>query len=420
MRLIAVGVSHHSAPLEVRERVSVRAGEAVPLLRYLVGHSGLSGAAVLSTCNRTEFYVTCSTAVSVAEAASRFSRYLEPERAEPSSSHIVTLVDEDAVRHMFRVAAGLESMVVGEAQVLGQFKDAHELARHAQTLDPRLAFVMRRAISVGKRVRTETAIGRGLSSLSDAAVEWARMQLGTLEGRGALLLGAGEMSALAARRLTSLGARVFITTPSGHSAASLASQVGGFSVPGGELAPLANEIELVISSTDSTGTVLDVAGVEALQSRRDQRPLYIVDIAVPRDVHPGVASVPGVALVDVDGLGTQVAENAGGRRRAVHAAEAVVEEEVIRTVTAIKEGEGVSSTIATLAQRSEELRRREVERTLRRLPGADERTCERIEQLSLSLVRKLLHGPIAHLRESADDPGVALTLREAFDLDDQR
>jgi glutamyl-tRNA reductase len=417
MELVAAGLTFRTAPLAVRERAVVPESEARPVLRYLVGHSGLEAAAVLSTCNRTEFYMVSPTEYLASEAVPRLARYLDPSGSGAVADHLWSLRGEEAVRHMFRVASGLDSMVVGEAQILGQFKAAHRTARSAGTVDARLDFVMRRAVSVGKRVRTETSIGRRAGSLSEAAVEYARGVFGSLDGVGVLLLGAGKMSAAAARRLAEYGARLYITSRGGESAAELAAQLGGVPVELGNIDGSATDYDVVLCSTSSPVPVLTRADVARLQSLRGGRPLCIVDIAVPRDVEPSAGSLPGVTLIDLDGLGERVGDNLDGRRGEMPAAEDIVADELARTVAVIGQRDAAGPTIAALTRHAEELRRREVERALGRAE-LDEALLAQVDVMTRALVRKLLHGPIAHLKESADDPAMALTLREVFDLDD--
>lgn len=417
MELVAAGLTFRTAPLAVRERAVVPESEARHVLRYLVGHSGLEAAAVLSTCNRTEFYMVSPSDQLAEEAVPRLARYLDPAGSGEVGEHLWSLRGADAVRHMFHVAGGLDSMVLGEAQILGQFKAAHRTARTAGTVDALLDFVMRRAVSAGKRVRTETGIGRRAGSLSEAAVEYARSAVGSLDGVGVLLLGAGKMSAQAARRLAQYGARLHITSRGGESAADLAAQLGGVPVELGNIDEAAVACDVVLCSTSSPVPVLTRADVERLQSLRGGRPLCIVDIAVPRDVEASAAEVDGVTLVDLDILGERVGENLQGRRDELPRAERIVEEELARTVTVIGQRDAAGPTIAALTLRAEELRRREVERALGRVELDDEVRAQ-VEVLTRSLVRKLLHGPIAHLKDSADDPAMALTLREVFDLDE--
>lgn len=417
MHLVAAGLSFRSAPIAVRERAVVPDSEANRLLRYLVGHCGLRGAAVLSTCNRTEFYVSCPTTALADEVRPRLSQYLDPGDDGEIGRHLFELRDAEAIRHMLRVAAGLESMVVGEPQVLGQFRAAHQEAREAGTLDARLDYVMRRAVSAGKRVRTETALGRRDGSMAEAAVEVAAEIADGLAGRVVLLVGAGTMSTLAARRLTLSGARLLVASRGGDSAVELAASLGGNAVAVANAVVAAGDADVVISSTSSAEPVFSADDVAAIQRTRAHRPLGLVDIAVPRDVDPAAATVPGVTLVDVDAVGQRIAAAHGVARAALAEATAIIEGEVVHAITVVGERDAAGPTIGALVRRAESLRRHELERTLARMPGVDAATVERLQQLTRSLVSKLLHAPISHLREFSDDPGVALTLRDAFDLD---
>ena len=416
MQVVAAGVSFRTAPTDVLGIASVRGDDARGLLRYLVGHAGFGGAAVLSTCNRTEVYVT--TADGEAEdAIARIAPHLGAERHHEIAHHLQLRIDADAVRHVFRVASGLESMVVGEAQVLGQLRQAHQLARSAGTLDARLDFVLRRALSTGKLVRTRTPIGRGAGSLSEVAVECARSLAGDLAGKGVLLLGAGKMSVLAARRLREEGARLFAVSR-GSSREQLAHREGAVPRAPGDMLELAPQVDVIISSTNSLDCVVSEGLVRAMQGRRGGAPMCIVDIAVPRDVDPAVASVPGVSLVDLDALGERLQGSLASRSAQVPEAEALIAHELQRTMSVLNERDAATPTITALIRRAEAIRRREVERTLARAPELDAAARERIDVLTQSLVRKLLHGPITHLRDSTDDPAIALVLRDAFGVDD--
>jgi glutamyl-tRNA reductase len=414
MRLVAAGLSFRTAPLAAREAAAIPAARAATTLRYLVGHAGLHGAAVLSTCNRTDFYVVCPDNLS-AEVTPRLARYLDPGGAHEVERHMVTLEDREAAMHMFRVASGLESMVIGEAQVLGQFKAAHRVATDAGTVDARLDYVMRRAISAAKRVRTETSLGRGAASLSEVAVECARASCGDLEGKGVLLVGAGKMSRLAANRLRDQGARI-MTTSRGESSRRLARAVGAEPVALAGLVEVARDVDVIIASTDSATTVLDAAAIAALQRRRERRPLCIVDMAVPRDIDAEAAEVPGVTLIDIDELGRRVGARLDERRETIPAVEAIIHSELDKTVTVIGQRDTAGPTIAALVEWAEELRAREVARTFGAGGEIDDETRERVERLTRSMVRKLLHGPVMRLRE-AGDPATALAIREAFRLD---
>jgi len=415
MRLVAAGLSFRTAPLAVRESAAIPAARAATTLRYLVGHAGLLGAAVLSTCNRTDFYVVCPDELS-SEVAPRLVRYLDPGGARDIGRHFEVRMDRDAALHMFRVASGLESMVVGEAQVLGQFKAAHRVAAEAGTVDARLDYVMRRAISTAKRVRTDTALGRGSADLSEVAVDCARAAAHDLTGKGVLLVGSGRMSRLAATRLRDEGARI-MTASRGDSSRRLARTVGGETVALDALGDVAEQIDVIISSTNSARILLDAAVIDALQQRRDRRPLCIVDLAVPRDIDAAAARLPGVTLIDIDELGRRVDERLDERRNTIPAAESIIDAELDRTMTAIGERDTATPTITALVEWAEALRTREIARTFGTAVDLDTQTRERVDVLTARIVRKLLHGPVTRLREAATDPAATLAIREAFRLD---
>jgi len=379
------------------------------LLRYLVGHSGLSGALALSTCNRTELYVTASADTSAAEIVARLARYLDP--AGVAHEHVAIRQGRDAVEHLFRVAAGLDSMLVGEAQVLGQVRSAHRLAQQAGVLDAELDIVARRALTAGRAVRHRTALGRVRGGLGAAAVDVAAERLRGLAGRTALLIGAGKVGGAAARALQRRGAHVRVLSRSGESAAQLAEIVGGEVATESQVSA---EVDVIIASTDSRELVLGAGTVAELQSRRCQRPLLIIDLAVPRNVDAGVSGVNGVELIDIDGVGRTIG---AASAQAVDAAESIVRSAVDRTMAIIGVRETSAPSIRELLDRAERLRLQELGRTLSRLPSVDPESRARIERMTESLVAKLLHPPISHLREVADDPAAVVRLRDAFDLD---
>jgi glutamyl-tRNA reductase len=418
MRLIAAGVSFRTAPLEVRERVALDDHQIRPLLRFLIGHGGLSGAVVLSTCNRTELYATFPEGAAADEVVPRLCRYLDPAGGATLLDQMRVFAGLDAVEHLFRVAAGLESMVVGEAQVLGQVRSAHRLGLEAGSVDAPLDFLFRRAVSAGRRARRETAIGRGAGSLSEAAVALAEDVLGGLDGCTVLLIGAGKMNALAARRLRREGAHLRVSSRGGESAAALAGELGAAVVTSEDLAAAAVDCDLIITSTSSPSPVLTRETLARVQERRGGRRLCIVDIAVPRDVEPAADRLPGVVLLDIDEVGRRLELSLHDRQEAVAGAAGLVREEALRTVHAVDQRDAANPTIRALVDRAEAIRRREVARTLALLTDPDQATVERIDRLSRSLVRKLLHAPIAHLRDAGGDPGTALRLREAFGLDE--
>ena len=409
MHLIAAGVSFRTAPLPVRERVVVEDDRAATVLRYLVGHAGLSAAAVLSTCNRTEFYLMTPHDDVAADVMPRLAKYLDAE-GENVAPYLEGHFDDDGLRHVFRVAAGLESMMVGEDQVLGQFKRAHRLALEAGCLDARLDFVLRRALSLGKRVRARGLLGESNPGLSDAAAEFLTGKLGKLNGRNVVVVGSGNTAAAVANVLHNRGAGLVVAAR-GPSGVALANRFQARSISIDDLGSLDN-IDAVISCTSSSQPVILRQTVEEIQRHRGGAQLILIDLAVPRDVEVDVAEVVGVLLVDVDSVGGSPAF--GGRD--VHAADAEIENEVVATASVLRERETVGQAIAALGSWAEGIRSGEVERALERMPDLTAEESERLVALSKTLVRRLLHSPIAALREAGDDPRLALALIHAFDV----
>jgi glutamyl-tRNA reductase len=420
MRVTAAGVSYRTAPLEVREQLALAEPEVRRLLRFLTGHGALRGVFVLSTCNRTEIYASVPESAEPEDVAARLRRYLDPEGTVTKRGYAVVYENGEAVEHLFRVAAGLESMVLGEAQVLAQVRAAHRLALELRSVDAHLDFILRRATALGRRVRRETAIAAGVGSLSEAAVAMAREILGSLEGITVLLVGAGKMSVLAARQLHRLGAHLRVSSRGGESAALLAGELGATAVTGEDLEAAAVDCDLVIASTNSLTPVLDREAVARIQEHRGRRRLCIIDIAMPRDVEPEAGAVPGVLLLDIDEVGRRLERDVQGRREAAASAEGLVSAAARETLELAARRDAADPTIRNLVEMAEAIRQRELARTMARLPEVGAETAERIDQLSRSLVRKLLHGPISHLRETEGDPAVALQLRQAFGLDDEQ
>ena len=407
MHLIAVGLSFRSAPIAVRERAMVSEEEALELLGYLAGRPGLDGAAVLSTCNRTEFYVSCSDAGLLDEVVPRLGRYLDPGNGD-ISEHLNEWRGADAVEHIFRVACGLESMVLGEAQVLGQIKHAHAVAQRAGSLDPDLDLILRRAIEVGKRVRNETEVGRGAGSLSEVAVRLAESRQDGIAGRGALVIGAGTMGRLLTRRLRDGGAEVVVTSRSG-SARTLADELGVTAVDRDALSRHVAGVDVVVSSTSSATTVVSARDVGLWQAARNGRPLLIIDLAVPRDVEPAASGIAGVTLIDIDELGRGLTESLDRRRRAAEPAAAIIAAEVAGTIALLQTRRGAAAAIAELVGRVEEVWRSELERA-----ALSEEERQRLEAICRSVAAKLVHAPITELRRHAGDPAAQAEILRLF------
>jgi len=326
----------------------------------------------------------------------------------------------EAIEHLFRVASGIDSAILGEGQVLGQFKAAHRVSRESATLDPDLDFLVRRAISVAKRVRTETGIGRNPVGFAHAALAQAREVFGDLQGRSALMVGAGKMAGATARLLAGEGLdRVFFSTRTSSRASELASEmparVVALTVPFSRIEQVAAEVDLVVCSTSSPDHIFGVEMVRELMHRRQARPLFLLDLAVPRDVAPGVAEVDGAHLYNVDDLAATVDRGLAERSRQLPAAGAILADEILRTEIELSQHRA-APTIAGLVG---EVERRRAEHLARHCPaGLSAAQLAEVDRLTRALTAKILHGPISYLREHPADTATAMLVRDLFQLDE--
>jgi glutamyl-tRNA reductase len=419
---VVVGVNHRTVPLPVLERVTVPPAHVPKALRDLAGREYLAEVALLSTCNRTEVYAWCTKFHPGVADASEFLAEQAGMRAADLSDHIYSYYDEAAVAHLFGVAAGVDSVILGEGQILGQVRDALKVAESEGTAQQSLARVFRHAIEVGKRSRAETGIGRGAVSLSSAAVALAAERLGTLVERRVLVLGAGEMGEGMARSLAGSGvAEVVVAGRGTERATELATRVGGRAIPLDRLPQALVAVDLVLTSTGSTEMVITQEEVETAMQRRFGRALLIVDIAVPRDVDPGVADIPGVTLLDMDDLKAFAEHSMDRRRREVARVRRIISAELerLRTERTARE---VAPLVSALRSRGEDVRLAELERFRSKLDGVDARTAEAIEALTRGIVAKLLHEPTVRVKEAAGSGRGELyadALSALFDLDQE-
>jgi glutamyl-tRNA reductase len=401
MALFAAGLSHKNAPVALREQLALDEDKLRELLRDLLAAGSLREAVVVSTCNRVELYGVADAAGSA--RASAFARLCRHRGVDPASVEplLYTHEEEDAIRHAFRVAASLDSMMIGEPQILGQVKDAFALAQACETVGPALHTLFTQAFAVAKRVRTETEIARHAVSVSFAAVELAKKIFAGLSGRAVLLIGAGKMGELAAKHLVEQGAfPVYVANRTWTRAQEMARALSGTAVPFDDLATPLAAVDIVVTSTGAPAPIVTRAHVERVMHGRGARPLFFIDIAVPRDVEPGVDGIEGVYCYDIDDLKQVVDANIRERLREAQRAEALVEREVAKFRARLGDVE-VIPTIVSLRERLEEIRRAEVKRTLSRLPDATPETRAAIEAMSASLINKILHAPITKLRESS-------------------
>jgi glutamyl-tRNA reductase len=401
MSLVLVGTSHRLSPVEERERVAYDLAGAAELARRLA----LDGEAVcLSTCNRTELYVV-DPDPEAAEA--RASKALLGDEVE-----LYRMTDEAAALHLFRVAAGLDSLVPGEGEILGQVRDAYEAGAHGPVLDR----LFREALRVGKKVRTETAINESPASVSSAAAALAQQVFGDLTGCRVLLVGAGEVSELAARALAARGATIAaVTSRTQANAEQLAAAFDARAVPFAGLGSELEHADVVVSSTSSPEPILSREQVPD----RKGRPLFVIDLAVPRDVEPGVAQLEDCYLYDIDDLQAVVRESLSGRRREAERAEAIVEHEAER----FRDWQAslrVVPAIASLRERAESIRSGELAKAESRLEGLSESERRTVESLTTQIVNKLLHLPIVRLKQAAaaEGSGYVEVAKDLFGLPD--
>ena len=422
MSFVVVGLNHRTVPLPVLERVTVAPAHVPKALRDLADREYLAEVALLSTCNRTEVYAYCTKFHPGVADASEFLAEQAGMRATDLSDHIYSYYDEAAVAHLFGVAAGVDSVILGEGQILGQVRDALKVAESEGTAQQSLARVFRHAIEVGKRSRAETGIGRGAVSLSSAAVALAAERLGTLVERRVLVLGAGEMGEGMARSLAGSGVAELVVAGRGtERSTELATRVGGRAVPIDRLPQALVTADLILTSTGSTEMVITQEEVETAMQRRFGRPLLIVDIAVPRDVDPGVADIPGVTLLDMDDLKAFAEHSMDRRRREVARVRRIISAELerLRTERTARE---VAPLVSALRSRGEDVRLAELERFRSKLEGVDARTAEAIEALTRGIVAKLLHEPTVRVKEAAGGARGELyadVLSALFDLDSE-
>jgi glutamyl-tRNA reductase len=399
--IVIVGVSHKTAPLEVREALAFPREGVGGALRRLREDLGMPEAMILSTCNRVEIYGRRAREDS-AEALAAFLAVSHGRRAEDLAPHVYRVEGEAAVRHAFRVAASLDSLVIGEPQILGQVKEAYQIAEEAQSLGAALNALRNRSLAAAKRARTETGIGHNAVSVSYVAVELARKIFGELKDRRVLLVGAGKMTELAARHLVRSGARA--TVLGGRTfakAEELAAALGGRAAPLESLRQELAEADIVISGTGAPGLVIHKEDVEASRAAR-LRPLFIIDIAVPRDVEATVATLSGVFLYDLDDLKSVAEANIRERRKEAAAAEAIVEQEV-REFLAWQKSLDVVPLLVELRRRGDEIRQEELARARKRLGALTPEQDAALDATTASIVNKLLHAPTAALKEIAQN-----------------
>ncbi|MGH9263706.1 MAG: glutamyl-tRNA reductase [Acidimicrobiales bacterium] len=421
MSVVVVGLSHRTAPLDLLERMAVTPDRLPKALGDLVARDFVSEAVVLSTCHRVEVYAVAERFHGAMADVRHFLSELSFVPPEEFSDHLYVHYDDAAAAHLFAVAAGLDSVVLGESQVLGQVRDAWERAREEEAAGSRLSLLFRQALEVGKRARSETAIARGITSLSQAAVAMASERLPDLADRNVVVLGAGEMGAGLVDEVAEAdvpGPQVTVANRTWARAEQLAERAGGRAVTLDKLPAALTDADLLLTSTGATKVVLSAADLAWALAPRRTRPLLIVDLGMPRDVDPAVADLPGVSLLGLGDVEAFVAAHLDQRRQEVGPVRAIVAEEVERWVD-VTTARQATPTVSALHQRAEDIRAAELARYRNRLAGLEPREREAVEALTRSLLGKLLHDPTVRLKDaagSAKGERLAGALTELFDL----
>ncbi|HMD50957.1 MAG TPA: glutamyl-tRNA reductase [Bryobacteraceae bacterium] len=418
MRFSITGVNHRTAPVEVRERLAFDAHSLSAALVELKRRPGFCEGMILSTCNRVELALTCEDKIE-AIAVEEFladSRQVTREWVTP---YLYRFEDDAAIRHLFRVAASLDSMVVGEPQILGQLKAAYTLAKEHGAMSGFLDGLLTRAFNVAKRVRSETDIGENAVSVSYAAVELAKEIFGTLEDKKVMIVGAGKMSELAARHLRRSGAtQIFVTNRTHERAVEMARLFEGKIVEYTQFLSFLPEVDIVITSSGAPHFIMVRDDMKKVMSSRRNKPMFLIDIAVPRNIEPGVNELDNVFLYDIDDLQKVVATNLAGRKQSAEDAEAIIREEVDRMVARLKSRE-VVPTIVSLQDQLEHMRAAELARMRGKFGALTPEQEQALEALTKSIINKVAHGPISELRRHASEPDghqFIATIRKVFRL----
>lgn len=409
---MVIGVNHQTAPLELREQVTIGQGEMSNAFNIL--RDSLGKGVILSTCNRSEVYSLVASQRRGVETLKEFFTACHNVTRCEIEPYLYVYNQNEAVRHLFRVASGLDSLIVGEAQILGQVRDAYAVASQHGMAGGTLSRLLHQALRVGKRARSETDIGRNAISVSRAAVEMARKILGDLKDKSVLVVGLGDAGKMAARALANAGVtKITVTNRTYKMAEEIAAELGGLAIPINVLEKSLGETDIIVSATGSPGYVITP---ELLTRARggDVHPMLLVDIALPRDIDPAVTRLPGVNLLDIDNLETVAAANRRHRSVEAQKVESIVTEEVGYFMSWLVSLE-VVPTVAALREQAEDIRFRELDKVLKRLHHLTEDEHARLVAFSHATVNKLLHQPIVSLKENRD-PGFIQMVRYLFGL----
>jgi glutamyl-tRNA reductase len=417
--IVIVGLNHRTAPVEVRERLAFPPDSIGNALRGLVEREEVAEGIILSTCNRVEVCVLADEAYKGAAAVRQFLSAYHGIPGDELSGYLYHHEGEEAVKHLFRVSSSLDSMVLGEPQILGQVKDAYGFAAEFRTIGPVLDKFYTKAFSVAKRVRTETKVASSAVSVSYAAVELAKKIFGNLKDKTVMLIGAGEMCELAARHLLSAGIKgILVTNRTFERAVKLAEEFDGVPVRFDELLSHLKTADIILSSTGAPHFILKRENVEEVLRLRKNRPMFFIDMAVPRDIDPDANQIDNVYVYDIDDLNNVIETNLEERQKEAARAEEIVAGEV-RNFFRWLEAQQVTPTIVMLRKKFEEIKNAEVAKAVSMLGAEDPKTKKVVESMASAILNKVLHPPIAALKKDVDGRNVTelvAAVRELFDL----
>ena len=402
MNLIIVGLSHKTAPVEIREKLSFPSQTIGEPLNRLCTSYGINEGVIISTCNRVEIFAVTQDIEKGLWQLKRFMSDYHNIPMEGLDEHLYTYTSEDAARHIFRVASGLDSMVLGEPQIFGQVKDAYGYALQHRTAGVIINKLFHKAFSVAKRIRTETKIGSSAVSISYAAVELAKKIFGTLEGKSVMLIGAGEMAELAAKHLLSNGVQeIIVANRTYERAIEMAKGFNGTPIMFREFPHYLKRVDIVIASTAAPKYIIRPEQVDEVIKERKNRSMFFIDISVPRNVDPLINKIDNIYLYNVDDLQGVVEANMKERAKEARAAEVIIDEEIENFYKWVKSLD-VVPTIVALKKKIEDIRKGEVEKALSGLNGLQEKDIQVIDAMTKAIVNKIVHDPVTHLKKEAN------------------
>lgn len=422
MQIVLIGLNHKTASIEVRERLAFLPHEVKSALKEIRGSSWISEVILLSTCNRVEFLLTTQNVSGAIDTVKSFLAGYKDTPVEVFEKALYVFQGDDAVRHIFRVASSLDSMVVGEPQILGQIKSAYREAVELRTSGPILNRLLHKTFSVAKQVRRETGIGDGAVSVSYAAVELARKIFGELKGKAILLIGAGEMAELAVDHLRRCGAKsISVANRTFEKGVALAQRFNGKAISMAEISEHLAHVDIVISSTGAGHYILVRDHLKGLMRRRKNRPIFFIDIAVPRDIDPEINRVSNIYVYDIDDLKGVIEENLNEREKEALKGERIIETATIRFRSWLLSLD-VVPTIVAIRQKLEDIRQAELKKTFSTLKTASPEDRKAIERLTISMINKIMHDPILFLKDCEHKENVRSLYidvsRKLFNLDE--